>query len=325
VEQLETRQVLSFTFNAGVLIIRADDPISNDGVNIVAAGAANDGSTGVKVRSNLVNHGGVAIFGGPGNPVVRVALDLQNGNDHVSIDDLTQVKVRVGEGNGRNDIRVGDALDIAVAAGTGRNHVDLGAGSTNAVSGLAPGGVLAPAGVAVLLGYAYTIDPNTGVLSTPFTPIGNNPSANEVKIRDGAGKTAVVDIASDGANIVDTGDGDDIVWIQGNGNNHIHVDRGNNQVQVDGNRHNEIKSTGTGSITVNGQGNNVIDAGTDPQSAVILNFTRAGGLNHVKAAPGASVKVNGVLITKSGKVPTTNTTVNFVPAKGSGRGGSSAH
>ena len=60
VEQLETRQVLSFTFNAGVLIIRADDPISNDGVNIVAAGAANDGSTGVKVRSNLVNHALIA-------------------------------------------------------------------------------------------------------------------------------------------------------------------------------------------------------------------------------------------------------------------------
>jgi hypothetical protein len=332
VEQLETREVLSFTFNAGVLIIHADTANSNDSVKIVAAGAAHDGSTGVQVRSNLVNHGQPTNFGGSGNPVTRVTLDLQNGNDKVSIDNLAQVRIRVGEGNGNNDIHVGDALDIGVAAGNGHNHVDLGAGLQNGAGGLAPGGavtsatvsssagalqggVVTPAGTVALLGWSYTIDTSTGGLFTPIPPIGGNRSGNDVKIHDQAGKTAIVDIAGNGSNSVEVGDGDDIVWIQGSGNNHIQANKGNNQVQVDGNGNNDIKSKGTGSITVNGQGNNEIDAGTDPRSAVFLSFTKPGGHNHVKAATGASVQVSGVAITKSGKVANTNTTVNFAPRK----------
>src|SRR5438128_1804169 len=92
VEQLESRQVLSYTFSAGLLIIHADAARSNDSVRIVAAGAASEGSTGVQVRSNLVNQNKPINIGGPGSPVRGVTLDLKDGNDKVSIESLPEVK-----------------------------------------------------------------------------------------------------------------------------------------------------------------------------------------------------------------------------------------
>jgi hypothetical protein len=305
-----------------VLIIHADAANSNDSVKIVAAGAASDGSTGVQVRSNLVNHGHATNIGGSGNPVIRVTLDLQNGNDKVSIDGLAQTNVLIGEGNGNNDIQVGDSAEIGIVAGNGRNHIDVGSGTAFGVVALAPGNVNVAANTVVFAGWQNIVNNDNGGLHlVSISPIGNNRSGNDIHVHDRAGKVAIVDIASNGANSVDTGDGDDIVWIQGNGNNHIDVKQGNNQVQVDGNGNNNIDAKGAGSITVNGQGNNEIDAGNSVNSAVILSFAKPGGHNHVKAATGASVKVNGAVITKSGKVASTNTNVNFGPAKG-GAGGS---
>jgi hypothetical protein len=321
VEQLESRQVLSYTFSGGLLIIHADADKSNDSVKIVAAGAASDGSTVVQVRSNLVNQNKPTNIGGLGSPVLGVTLDLRNGNDKVSIESLPQVKVLVGEGNGNNDIRVGDASAIGVIAGNGHNHVELGAGSSLNVFGIVPGNGVLPANTVAILGWKYSVTPAGGI-TTDLAPIGNNRSANDVKIRDAAGKIAIVDIAGSGSNSVDTGDGDDIVWIQGSGNNHIKVHKGINQVQVDGNGNNDVDSQGVGSITINGQGNNDIKAGPNPGNAVLLTFTNQGGHNQVKATAGANVQVNGVQITLSGKVANTKTTVKFEPGNGSGSGGS---
>lgn len=323
VERLESREVLSYTFDVGVLIIHADAAKSNDSVRIVAAGAASDGSTGVQVRSNLVNHGAPTNIGGPGNPLVTITLDLKDGNDKVSIDDLTQTRILVGEGNGNNDISIGDCEVTAVVAGNGHNHLEIGGGAGSDVRGLAPGNVVVPAGTVVFLGWGYTINSSGGLGLASLSPIGNNRNGNDVHIHDQAGKIAIIDIAGNGPNSVDTGDGDDIVWVQGNGHNHIKVHQGNNQVQVDGNGNNDVDSNGTGSITINGQGNNDIKAGSDPGNAVLLNFTNPGGHNNVKAVAGANVRVNGVQVTSSGKVANTKTTVTFEKSKDGGGGSGS--
>ena len=318
VEELESRLVPSYTFNTGILIINADSPSSNDVVHIRAAGTASDGTTGVQVDSNLVNGGSPTTIGGPGTPVVRIALDLKDGNDTVSIAGLAQTKIRVGEGNGNNSIRVGDSLNIAVAAGNGHNSVKVGGGTDNSLAGIAPGNILSPAGTVVELGWSYRID-SAGGLFTPFTPIGGNLSRNKVVVGDHEGQSAVVDIAGDGSNSVSTGNGNDIVWIQGNGDNHIKAEAGTNQIQVDGNGDNHIRASGAGTITVNGRGDNRINAGANPSDAVFLNFTGKGGRNHVQAAVGAHVEVNGKTVTSSGKYDNTHTFVQFGKKDDDGR------
>jgi hypothetical protein len=310
-ESIESRLVPSFTFSSGVLIVHADTSTSSDYVTISSTGSAGDGSTGVKVRSNLVNNGAATTIGGPGNPVLRITLDMQDGNDTVLIAGLAQTRIRVGEGNGNNVVAIGDAQDIGVAVGNGRNAVLVGGGSANTAGGIAPGNTIAPAGTVVLVGWSYTIDNTTGGLFTPFTPIGNNHASSAVIVRNHTGQKAVVDVATDGSSVVATDDGDDIVWVQGNGNSLISGDKGNNQIQVDGNGNNRIDARGIGSITVNGQGNNRIDAGNNANNAVYLSFTGPGGNNKVWASTGATVKINGLSVTSSGGFNGTNTVVRF--------------
>ncbi|HEX3151300.1 MAG TPA: hypothetical protein VHR66_24695, partial [Gemmataceae bacterium] len=206
-ESIESRLVPSFTFSSGVLIVHADTSTSSDYAFVNPTGSASDGSTGVKVRSNLVNNGAPTTIGGAGNPVVRITLDMQDGNDAVLIAGLAKTRIRVGEGNGDNVIAVGDAQDIGVAVGNGRNAILVGGGSANTAGGIAPGNSIAPAGTVVLVGWSYTIDTTTGGLFTPFAPIGNNHANSAIIVRDHTGQKSVVDVATDGSSLIATDDG----------------------------------------------------------------------------------------------------------------------
>ena len=310
IEHLESRLNPSYTFNAGILIIQADTQNSNDYVHISAAGAANDGTTGVRVESNLVNGGKATTIGSAANPVLRITLDMKDGNDDVEIAGLAQTKVLVGEGNGNNVVNIGDSLVVAFAAGSGRNDASLGGGSNATVlEGYGPGYTLAPAGTVTLIGWTYSVNPTTGGLSVP-TQIGNNHD-NAVVVHDQAGESAIVDIAGNGGNFVHTGQGDDIVWIQGNGDNLVLARKGHNTIEVDGNGDNYLRADGTGSITVVGQGDNSIHAGKNTADSVFVSFTGSGGHNSVTTESGAAVTVNGVVVTASGLIAGTHTHVKF--------------
>src|ERR1043165_7675754 len=156
IEQLEDRLTPSFTFSNGLLVIHANTQFSSDFVQIVAIGSANDGSTGVRVHSNLVRAGLLTNIGSASNPVTAITLDLKDGNDSVSIAPLAQVKIRIGEGNGFNHISVGGSLAIGVVAGTGLNNILVGGGSSNTLTGLAPGNTATSAGTVVLVGFRYS-------------------------------------------------------------------------------------------------------------------------------------------------------------------------
>jgi hypothetical protein len=308
-ERLEDRLTPStITFDSGILFIQ-DTAGSNNLIAISPAGSHHDGSTGVRVYSNLTGWH-TQTFGDASHPVTKVSIALKDGNNLVAVGSLTGAQVLMGVGNGNNLIAVGDTQATGLIAGSGRNIVSLGGGTDAAFSGYDPRGGFSTAATVALVGESYLFDPDGAHLHAPSI-IGND-SNNLIAIHDRAGQSALVDINGNGSNLVATGDGDDVVWVQGHGNNVVDGDEGVNVLEVDGDGNNRVSASGTGSITIHGQGNNQVDAGPQSGDAVSLVFTGTGGHNVVTTTNLADVQVNGVTVTAPGLFDGTNTIVRLL-------------
>ena len=255
----------------GVLFIQTD-PVFDDTIKIVAAGANDDGSTGVAVTSSLFG-GGTMVYA---SPVTAIVLDMQGGNDSVTVGSLLATSVYVGEGNGNNTIKVGDTKSTLIVAGSGQNDVSIG-GGTN--------------GSAAYLGYAYAVSP----LNIAVGPAVGGVAANSVDLTGAAGTTTSVYIVGDGNNHVLGSTGDSVIVIDGDGSNTVKTDTGTDSVTIDGNGDNLVVARGSGRVTVNGSGSNTVRGGRDPGMTVSLNGAGAGSL-----AVAPSVILDGTAVATSG-------------------------
>ncbi len=244
------------SFNAGVLVIATGLATDNDTVTIVAAGANGDGSTGVTATYSTAGGLVTQTFGGAGNPVTNIALDLRGGNDTVNVASLTATTVLVGEWDGNNSITLGATRYGGLIAGSGQNVVSIGGGSQNVWSSTFLPGFTA--GTGVCLGWRYSFMNGFKDIGTNGSPVGNA-NANVINTNTEAGQRSLLTIAGSGNNTVNGGDGDDGIYISGNGSNTLSMGAGNDLVVIDGHGNNAI-STGTGadSVTINGNGNNTV-------------------------------------------------------------------
>jgi hypothetical protein len=330
----------NISFNSGVLLVEADQT-TNDYVRITPIGASGDGSTGVKLVTNVQGSLQTMTFGGDGDPVTNIALDMKDGNDFVSVASLKQTIVLVGEGNGNNVVLLGDTLAAGVLAGSGQNVIAVG----NSTLPDAFGSFNLPgfASEAVFVGWGYSfadggravfLAGNTGNANDNLVLVGSKTGFRTFVDVVGTGNNLIltgngddgvsvigggnnliftgagndlVRIQGDGDNWVCTGSGDDTVEINGNGNNHVGAGNGANNVTVNGNGNNSVCARGSGSITVNGSGQNFVHTGCGSTATVALNGAGAGSV--VCADEFTSVFVDGVQVTEPGAVG--NVTVNF--------------
>jgi hypothetical protein len=311
----------SITFNNGVLFVSSDQT-TNDFVRITAAGANTDGSTGVRMLTNVTGTWTAQTFGDAADPVSIISLDLKDGNDFVSVASLASTFVLVGEGNGNNLVRVGDTLAAAVIAGSGQNMISVGNGTMPTFGSFNLPGL---AGSAAFVGWGY----NFVAGGSEVFLAGNTGNANDnvVHMHSRAGSTAFVDLVGTGNNVIRTGsgndgvsvigggnnvisvgDGDDIVRITGDGSNHVRTGYGSDTVTINGNGNNCLCAHGSGSITINGTGLEMVHAQYSSNLTISLNGAGAG--SSVVAALTDGVFVDGTPVTASGTVG--NVTVTFV-------------
>jgi hypothetical protein len=315
VEAVEDRLVpASVTFVGGVLFVSADQA-TNDTVLITPTGPAHDGSTGVKLVTNVTGTWTTQKFGGVGNPVTNIALDMKDGNDFVDVASLRATAVYVGEGNGNNMVFLGDTLSGGLVAGNGQNHVRIGGATENLFTDAAQPGIVA--GTGVFLGWGYQFF-NAGKGIGTTNGIGNN-QANTVFMDTHSGESSLVHIDGNGNNRIFGGRGDDSVYIAGNGNNlvregagdnqvlingsgnnSVSVGTGNNTVHIVGDGNNTVKARGSGLITVVGIGKNVVSARHSSNLTVKLNEAGAG--SSVTAALTDGIFVDNTQVTTSGTV-----------------------
>jgi hypothetical protein len=312
----------SITFTNGVLFVQADQN-TNDVVLIAPAGAARDGSTGVRLITNVTGTWTVQTFGDATTPVTNIGLDMKDGNDFVDVASLRATTVLVGEGNGNNTVIIGATLSGALIAGSGTNNVFIRGGSTNVFTdGSLPGVV---AGSGAYIGWAYTFQAGGTALFTNG-PVGNT-NANLIVMPTSPSQTAVVDVMGDGNNLIlggcgaldlnlvgngnntiFTGSGNDTIQISGSGNNAVHAGRGNDTVSISGNGNNTVWDHGSGSVTINGSGTNAVHARCSSNLAIALNGAGVGSSVHASTTD--TVFVDGTQATASGTVG--NVAVTFV-------------
>jgi|GEM_PF-5767964 len=301
----------SITFTNGVLLVSSDQT-TNDYVRITAAGAQKDGSTGVRLFTNI-NGWHTQTFGDATHPVTNIALDLKDGNDVVSVASLSSVVTLVGEGNGNNFIQVGAGKDVGLLAGSGQNIVSLGGGTDNGFGDNSFPGF--SAGAVVFLGWSYGFaNGGTGIFGSPN--VGNNAN-NFVHIGTKTGENSIIDINGNGSNWVGTGAGNDAILVNGSGNNHIFtgngddrvvingggnnsvgVGRGDSTVNITGNGNNHISDRGSGSVTINGTGRDTVNARCS--SSLTISLNGAGVDSRIVATHTDNVSVDGTAVTQSG-------------------------
>jgi Ca2+-binding RTX toxin-like protein len=312
----------SVTFTNGVLFVSADSGTS-DFVHITATGSKHDGSTGVKLFTNVTGTWTVQTFGDATHPVTTIALDMKDGNDFVNVGSLRATTVLVGEGNGNNFVHIGATLSGGLITGSGRNFVSIDGGSANVFGdGSLPG---VAAGSAVFLGWGYQfVGGGTGLFTTGS--VGNN-NANVIDMDTTKSQTALVDVNGSGNNWIFGGRGTDAVFVQGNGNNHIfggpgddriiingngnnrvHTGTGTDTVNISGSGNNSVSSNGSGTIIIDGSGKNAVHARYSSGLTVGLNGAGAG--SSIVGTPTDGIFVDGTQVTASGTVG--NVTVKIV-------------
>lgn len=303
----------SVSFTNGVLLVTSDQS-TNDFVRITAAGPNKDGSTGVKLYSNI-NGWQTQTFGDATHPVTNIGLDLKDGNDVVSVASLSSVVTLIGEGNGNNFIHVGAGKDVGVLAGSGQNIISLGGGSDHGFGdGNFPG---FSAGAVAFLGWSYAFanggtaffgSPNVGNNANNFVHIGTKTGENSIVdiagngnnwINVGAGNNGIV-VNGSGNNHVFTGNGNDNVIINGGGNNSVSVGRGDDTINITGNGNNRVSDHGSGSVTINGTGKDTVNARCSTSLAIALNGAGVG--SRIVASSTDSISVDGNAVTQSGVV-----------------------
>jgi hypothetical protein len=304
----------SVSFTNGILYVAADAK-TNDIVQITAIGAQKDGSTGVKVVTNVTGKLTTQKFGDAANPVATIALDMKGGNDVVDVASLRATMVFVGEGNGNNVISIGDTEAGELIAGSGQNVVSIGGGTANIFTDLnsLPGIV---AGSAAYLGWNYQFLNGGQDLETNGYAAGKS-HANVIHMATAAGESSIVDVYGDGNNQIIGGAGDDAIYVQGNGNNTIRARAGNDLVSINGNGNNDVhvgvgnntvnitgggKNTvwdrGSGSITVIGGGKNTVHARYS--SDLTVSLYGPGAHSSVVASLTDGVFVDSTQVTASG-------------------------
>jgi hypothetical protein len=294
------------TFNAGILVITADQASDNDIVTIVAAGANADGSTGVTATYSTPGGPVTQTFGGAGDPVTNIALDLKDGNDTVNVASLTATAVLVGEGDGNNVVNLGNTKFGGLVAGSGQNIVSIGGGSDNVWSATAIPDFTA--GTGVFIGWEYAFVGGFTGISAASSVVNFN--ANVINMNTGAGQRSLVNINGHGDNTVNGDAGIDAVYILGDGNNTLSMGADNDRVIIDGDGNNTV-STGAGDDTVNisGDGNNAVhtNGGND---TVIFN---GGGANLQSVNP-LTVSVDSVQTSEGDAAGTVTFTVTLSEA-----------
>ncbi len=255
---------------------------SSDSVNVMPAGAASDGSTGVKVTSSFApaktligTMSAIEIYTTGGNNVVTVAdsltlplvADFGAGND------------RYQGGNGPTTIFAGEGNNI-VRAGNFYADVYAGDGNDDIRTGNGNDFIRAGAG-------NNTISTNGGNDSVFLLPnfYVDQPFAGNNVIDTGAGDDYVETFTS-GAIQVRGGSGNDFLRISGTGKATIDGADGNDDIGTgDGNC---IIAAGPGNDFVRvGNGNNVIDGGAGDDQISVGNFFALGnGQNLIHAGSG---------------------------------------
>jgi Ca2+-binding RTX toxin-like protein len=255
----------------------------NDTVRVSPVGAADDGSTGVRVRATL---GGSARDVSLPVPIAAARLELFDGNNTAELAGplAFPVEAQFGGGNdtfrgGRGDtlvqagggndaVRTGDGIDV-VFAGEGNNDVRTGGGHDVVRVGKGNNTVSTGDGNDAVI---VAIPPVVFEELTPGT------GANVIDT--GAGDD-FVNVLSDGPSAVATGAGNDRVTMRGAGSDAISTGDGNDSVVAD--RGNNVVSAGAGNDTISAgfptfvsgpnpaeKWSNVIDAG-DGNDRVTVN------------------------------------------------------
>ncbi|MBY0459472.1 MAG: hypothetical protein K2V38_19290, partial [Gemmataceae bacterium] len=277
---------------------------------------ARDGSTGVRVTTNVTGAWQSQTYGDAANPVTNVSLDMRDGNDVVSVASLKAAVVFVGAGSGNNFVSLGETKSGGVIVGSGRNVLLIGGGTTPLFGSSTFGDLRA--GSAAFVGWGYQFTNGGRDIFTSGSPVGNT-NANVILMDTRAGQSSLVDlqgsgnnlvlggrgadwvnIAGNGNNWVCAGSGDDRVVVNGGGNNTVSAGSGNNTVNVTGNGNNTVRTDGAGSVTVNGSGRNSVRAGRNATAVIALNGAGVGST--ITAPTAASVFVNGTAVTASGTV-----------------------
>jgi Ca2+-binding RTX toxin-like protein len=276
----------SVTFTNGVLFVSADSA-TNDFVHITAAGSKHDGSTGVKLFTNVTGTWTTQTFGDAAHPVTNIALDMKDGNDFVDVDSLRATTVFIGEGNGNNIVHLGDTLSGGLITGSGRNFVEIDGGSVNVFGDSSLPGVAA--GSAVFLGWGYQFtNGGTGIFTT--AGVGNN-NNNVIDMDTTTSETALVDVNGNGNNVLFGGRGTDAFFVQGNGNNRIFGGPGNDRIIINGSGNNQVHAgTGTDTVNISGSGNNSV--WSSGSGAITID---GGGKNavHGRRSSNLTVSLNG--------------------------------
>jgi hypothetical protein len=305
----------SVSFTNGVLYVSADAK-TNDIVQITAIGAQKDGSTGVKIVTNVTGKLTTQKFGDAANPVVTIALDMKGGNDVVDVASLRATMVFVGEGNGNNIVSIGDTEAGELIAGSGQNVVSIGGGTANIFTDCSLSTIVA--GSAAYLGWNYQFLSGGQDLETNGYAAGKS-HANVIHMATAAGESSIVDVYGNGNNQIIGGAGDDaiavvgngnntiraragndLVSINGNGNNDVHVGAGNNMVNISGGGKNTVWDRGSGSITLIGGGKNTVHARYS--SDLTVSLYGPGAHSSVVASLTDGVFVDSIPVTASGVV-----------------------
>ena len=206
---------------------------TSDYAAISAAGAKNDGSTGLSVAATLNGIWSSSTFTAT---FTTILIAGYGGNDNFQLASTLTLPTTVTEGNGNNYIQLAGGND-SVTLGTGSNQVFGGNGNK-------------------------TITDSDAAGTSAYIQLGNG---NNV-INMGAGNDQVV--LGTGNNTVIAGNGNDSVTTSGSGNNIVTLGNGNDYVST-GNG-SDVIALGSGNETIlTGNGNKTITAGngTDYVSA----------------------------------------------------------
>ena len=227
--------------------------VANDSVKVTPVGAADDGSTGVKVKGN---YGGQQRTDTFTQPIVDADFFTTDGNDSVELSASLAFHVEADLADG-NDTFLGGRGDSFIQVGHGNNTVRTGDGVDFAFAKDGNNTIATGGGNDLVL-----VDVPDSFSEEEPSPPGTG--RNVIDTGDGNDR---VEVRSDGVGIVTTGAGDDRVRMIGFGNDIIRTGDGNDIVDADAGSNAVWTGAGNDSITAGrtflppDDGANIVDSG----------------------------------------------------------------